>query len=297
MVAINGALGPRGENAGRFDAGTPAFTSYRIDVARRPRVPREAEHDLAERVKRGDRDAARRLIESSLSTVIAVALEYRRCGLPIDDLVQEGNIGLLKAVDHFDPTRGVRFATYAMYWVRAEIRDYVVRHYRVVRIGRSKAERRALWLYRKTREDRPEHLAAMSGLSTERAAELLPLLLSADVSLSPPPDGGPSLLERIADVDGSAEARLSDIEERKRLEAALANILGELSARDQDIVRRRLLTDEPATLQQIGLTWGISKERVRQLEETVKKRVRQKLEAQVPELGARPRPRQAKKAA
>jgi RNA polymerase sigma-32 factor len=254
-----------------------AFSSYRAAAARRAPLSPEAELDLALRHRRGDPGAARVLVEGCLSTVIAVALEYRLCGLPIEDLVQEGNLGLLKAVERFDPDRGVRLATYAAYWIRAEIREYVARQYRIVRLGSSKAERRALWIYRRTREDRPEALAALSGLSTERAAELLPLLLTHDTSLSPTSDDGGGLLDRLADRAGSVEAVLSEREERARFGAALGHLMAELSPRDQDIVRRRLLADEPATLEQLGEAWGVSKERVRQLEERLKDRMRVRL--------------------
>ncbi len=254
-----------------------SFSSYRAQVARRPKLTREAEVDLALRYRGGDRDAARELVERCLGTVIAVALEYRRCGLPIEDLVQEGNLGLLKAIERFDPERGVRLGTYATYWIRAEIREYVARHYRMARLPSSKADRRALWLYRRTHEDRPEALAASSGLTTERAAELLPLLVARDASLSPASDDGPSLLDRLADPAESAESVLGTSEEHARLRAALTQAVSRLSAREQDIVQRRLLADEPATQEQLGAAWGVSKERVRQLEESVKGRLRVRL--------------------
>lgn len=254
-----------------------SFVSYRAEVARQGRLTRQVEEELTLRYRGGDRDAARELIERCLGTVIAVALEYRRCGLPIEDLVQEGNLGLFKAIERFDPGRGVRLVTYAGYWIRAEIREYVARHYRMARLGSSKAERRALWLYRRTREDRPEALAALSGLSVERAAELLPLLASRDASLSPPVDGSPSFLDRLADPTESAENTLGRVEDHALLRAALTRILSELSERDRDIVRRRLLADEPATLEQLGAAWGVSRERVRQLEESVKGRLRIRL--------------------
>jgi RNA polymerase sigma-32 factor len=256
-----------------------SFSSYRAEVARRPRLTREVEEDLANRYRAGDRAAARELVERCLSAVIAIAREYRRCGLPIEDLVQEGNLGLLKAIERFDPDRGVRLATYAAYWIRASIREHVARYYRIARLGSSKAERRALWLYRRTREDRPEALAASSGLSTERATELLPLLLSRDTSLSPRTDDGPNLLDRLADPAEPVDSALGELEERARLRAALAEIVSELSPRDQDIVRRRLLADEPATLEELGEAWGISKERVRQLEQILKTRMRARLGA------------------
>jgi RNA polymerase sigma-32 factor len=260
-------------------AESASFASYRAEVARRPRLTREDEEDLVLAHRAGDRRASRVLVEGCLGTVIAVALEYRRCGLPVEDLVQEGNLGLLKAIDRYDPGRGARLAGYAEYWIRSEIREYVARYYRIARLGASKAERRALWLFRRTGEERPEALAALSGLSVERAAELLPLLSSRDASLSPAGDGGPSLVDRLADPAASAESALGHLEERARLQDALTRILSELPARDRDIVRRRLLADEPETLEQLGAAWGVSKERVRQLEESVKSRMRVRLRA------------------
>jgi RNA polymerase sigma-32 factor len=255
-----------------------AFGAYRAEVSRRARLTPEAERGLADRCRSGDREAARRLIEGCLSHVIAIALEYRLCGIAIEDLVQQGNLGLLKAVDRFDPDRGTRLGSYAAYWIRAEIREYVEHYYRIVRPGSSKEERRAMWLYRRTREDRPEELAAMSGLTTERATELLPLLRSLDVSLTPVESGGPSVLDLLPDGAGSAEDALGDAEVRDLLRSTVAGLLPELSARDVDIVQRRLLAEEPATLEQIGDTWGVSKERVRQIEEKVKTRMRSRFE-------------------
>lgn len=255
----------------------PSFSSYRTEVARRPGLTRQVEHDLTLRYRAGDRGAGRELVERCLGTVIAIALEYRRVGLPLEDLVQEGNLGLLKAVERFDPDREVRLSTYAAYWIRAEIREYVARHYRIARLGSSKAERRALWHYRKTREDRPEALAASSGLSPARAAALLPLLTSHDASLTPPVDGGRGLLDHLADPAASAESALGDLETRAGLQEALTKLVSELSARERDIVERRLLADEPVTLDQLGVAWGVTRERMRQVEESVKNRMRTRL--------------------
>jgi RNA polymerase sigma-32 factor len=255
------------------------LSHYRADVARRARLSPEVERDLAERYRSGDRQASRRLIEGCLDCVMAIAYEYRRWGAPIEDLVQEGNIGLLKAVERFDPGRGVRLATYAGYWIRAEIREYVARHYRIVQLGSSKGERRALRLYRKTREQRPEVLAAMSGLSAERVTALLPLLLSGDVSLTAQPgDDRPDILERLADGKGTPEQALCDADERQHVSHAVADAISALTPREQDIVRQRLLADEPATLERLGVAWGVSRERVRQIEQSTKARMRVRLE-------------------
>src|SRR3954466_4643725 len=175
-----------------------AFSVYRTPLANQPTLSAEVEHELADRCKQGDRDAGRRLIEACLPFVMTIALEYRRWGLPMEDIVQEGNVGLLKAADRFDPDRGCRLATYAAYWIRAEIREFVARGYRIVRLGSSKSERRALRIYRKTQERDPAALAEMSGLSRERVTELLPLLMARDVSLERTPDDGKAPVDRLA---------------------------------------------------------------------------------------------------
>jgi RNA polymerase sigma-32 factor len=256
-----------------------AFSSYRTQLANRTTLTPEVEHDLALRWKEGDRAAGHKLIEACLPFVMTIALEYRRWGLPLEDVVQEGNIGLLKAADRFDPDRGCRLATYAAYWIRAEIREYVARGYRIVRLGSSKSERRALRIYRKTHERDPEALAELSGLTAERATELLPLLMSRDVSLErTPSDDGRAPVDRLADDSRSPEEEACLSDERAHLKAALSQVVAELSPREQSIVAHRWLTDEPQTLEELGATFGVSKERVRQLEERAKKRMRERLE-------------------
>jgi RNA polymerase sigma-32 factor len=256
-----------------------AFSAYRTQLSNRTTLTPEAEHDLAVRWRAGDRDAGQKLIEACLPFVMTIALEYRRWGLPLEDIVQEGNIGLLKAAERFDPDRGCRLATYAAYWIRAEIREFVARGYRIVRLGSSKSERRALRIYRKTHEKNPEALAEMSGLTEARATELLPLLMARDVSLErAPTDDGKAPVDRLADEGRSPEEEACLADERQHLHAALAKVVAELSPRERRIVRQRWLTDEPQTLEELGAAFGVSKERVRQLEERAKKRMRARLE-------------------
>jgi RNA polymerase sigma-32 factor len=249
-----------------------SLTHYRAEIGRVQPLTPLAERELAERVRRGDTAAARRLVEACLATVAAIAHEYRRTGLPLEDLVQEGNLGLMKAVERFDPGFGTRLATYAAYWIRAEIRAFVVRSYRIVKIGGVKGEHRALWLYRRDRAEDPEALAEKAGLTLDRATALLPLLQANDVSLTPPPldSGRASLLDRLADRSGTPEDALADFEQRDVLRDLVDHAIDSLPPREQDIVRRRLLAEDPATLESLGSTWGVSKERVRQLEEQVK---------------------------
>jgi RNA polymerase sigma-32 factor len=247
-----------------------AFSLYRTQLADRTTLSPEAEHDLAIRYRAGERDAGRRLVEACLPFVMTIALEYRRWGLPLEDIVQEGNIGLLKAAERFDPERGCRLATYAAYWIRAEIREYVVRAYRVVRLGTTKGERRALRAYRTTRETDPERLAQVSGLTPERVTGLLPILASRETSLDAQTGDMPSLFERLPAREVSPEEEVSTQEVRAISKEVVDRALALLSERERLIVRRRMMSDEPTTLQELGDLLGVSKERVRQLEERAK---------------------------
>jgi RNA polymerase sigma-32 factor len=256
-----------------------ALSAYRNQLADRTTLTPEVEHDLAIRFRAGERDAGRKLIEACLPFVMTIALEYRRWGLPLEDIVQEGNIGLLKAAERFDPDRGCRLATYAAYWIRAEIREYVARGYRIVRLGSSKSERRALRIYRKTHERDPEALAELSGLTEARATELLPLLMARDVSLErAPSEDQKAPMDRLADEGRSPEEEACLADERAHLHTALEQVVAELSPRERRIVKQRWLTEEPETLEQLGEAFGVSKERVRQLEERAKRRMRERLE-------------------
>jgi RNA polymerase sigma-32 factor len=257
-----------------------ALTRYRFEVARASRLSPEVETELAKRYRSGDRTVAARLVEGCLDAVIVIALEYRRWGTPIEDLIQEGNIGLLKALDRFDPERGVRLATYARFWIRSQIRELVARQYRIVQLGASKAERRALRLYRKTHEQCPQELAAMSGLSVERAANLLAVIANREVSMSADPEEGRGAEERIADHGRSPEEALAHAVEEHDLRARVTAALAELSVREQAVAHQRLLADTPTTLAELGQAWGVSRERVRQIEEATKTHLRSKLTQQ-----------------
>jgi RNA polymerase sigma-32 factor len=210
---------------------------------------------------------------------MSISLEYRRWGIPMEDIVQQGNLGLLRAASKFDPGRECRLATYAAYWIRAEIRDYVVRAYRVVRLGTTKAERRALRAYRKTRETDPAALAAASGMSREKVEWLLPVLAGREASLEARFDDHGALVDRIAGALPSPEDEASATEGRGLAHVAIDEALSGLSERERMIVRERLMSEEPKTLQELGVKLGVSKERVRQIEERARGKLRAKLES------------------
>jgi RNA polymerase sigma-32 factor len=244
-----------------------SLRAYRSSVGEVAPLDRETERQLTHLWRAGDKAAGAKLVTACLPFVMSIALEYRRWGIPVEDIVQQGNLGLLRAAAKFDPARECRLATYAAYWIRAEIRDYVVRAYRVVRLGTTKAERRALRAYRRTRESDPTALAAVSGLTREKAEMLLPLLASRETSLDARTDDFGAMIDRLAAASPSPEDDASSEERRGRARHAVVLALRDLSEREQLIVRERLMADEPQTLQELGNRLGVSKERVRQIEE------------------------------
>jgi len=255
-----------------------AFTAYRAAVKRTRILSPEAERELSLRYQTGDMKAGQALVEGCLSFVMTIAREYERWGAPMEDLVQQGNLGLLEAARRFDPQRGTRLATYAAYWIRVEIREHVARSYRMVGLGKSRAERRALRLYRRTGEGDPATLGELSGLGEERTRVLLPLLTSGDLHLDQPwGEGDSSLGERLSGDAPSPEDETCEADQREKLAGAVKQVVSELTPREQRIVERRLLADEPDTLEELGAVFGVTRERVRQIEVGAKKRMRARL--------------------
>lgn len=254
-----------------------SLDAYRRAIARHPQLSSEEERELARRYREGDRRAGDRLIHACLPFVLMIAREYRCWGVPLEDIVQQGNLGLLKAALRFDPDRECRLVTYAAYWVRAEIREYVVRSYRMVRLGTTKGERRALRAYRKTRESDPALLAEMSGLPIAAVEKLMPALAGRDVSVDAPLPSGATVLERLASNDATPEERAMETQQSLQTRAEIESFLCEIPARERTILRERWMSETPVTLQHLGRRFGISKERVRQLEERTLAQLRGRL--------------------
>lgn len=253
---------------------------YRESLAGLRALDRDVERDLARLFAQGDKAAGDKLVEACLPFVVSIALEYRRWGVPLEDIVQQGNIGLLKAARKFDASRECRLATYAAYWIRAEIREYVVRAFRVVRIGTTKGERRALRAYRKTKNADPVALAKASGLSEERVRMLLPIISGRETSLDAAFGDLPPAIERLTSAEPSPEELAARGEAASLASTAVHDAVSHLDDRERLIVRERLMGDDPPTLQELGARLGVSKERVRQIEE----RARQKLRGELRDL-------------
>lgn len=254
-----------------------ALRAYRESLNGFRALDRNIERELARAYLEGDRRAGDRLVEACLPFVVSIALEYRRWGVPLEDIIQQGNLGLLKAAAKFDPKRECRLATYAAYWIRAEIREYVVRAFRVVRLGTTKGERRALRAFRRAKTTDPAALAKLSGLSEERVRLLLPLIATKEASLDATANDMPPAVERLPSASMSPEDEASRDEISAQAGVAVRAAVGVLDEREQMIVKARLMAEDPPTLQELGTQLGVSKERVRQLEERARLKLRGEL--------------------
>lgn len=238
----------------------------------------EAERKLARAYRAGDREAGEKLIEACLPFVVRIAVEYRRWGVPLEDLVQQGSLGLLKAAEKYDASKEVRLITYAVYWIRAEIRDYVVRSYRIVRLGTTRSERRALRAYRREGVESVAALAERSGMPMARCEKLWPILVQQDSSLDVCFDDarGP-VVERMAGEMPTPEDLTLARTLREEQRCAVRGAMLRLDKRERRIAHARFLSDEPCTLEALGREFGVSKERVRQLEVRVRDKLRDAL--------------------
>jgi RNA polymerase sigma-32 factor len=237
------------------------------------------EHALTAAFQAGDLRAGDRLVAHNLRHVLGIALEYRRWGVPIEDLVQQGCLGLLHAARRFDPAHAACLRTYAAYWIRAEIRDYVVRCHRIVRLGTTRTERRAMRAFRSTPVASAAELAELSGMPLPRCEMLWAVLAQRDRSLEAPTPTGTCakdmLRDALPDPEACAEAREQDAHAHERVSRAL----GALTERERCIVRARMMADEPETLDRLGERLGVSRERVRQLEHRAKQKMYEALVA------------------
>ncbi|MEM6954412.1 MAG: sigma-70 family RNA polymerase sigma factor [Myxococcota bacterium] len=250
---------------------------YRDSLGNVRTLGADEERELAREWRAGNQRAGQKIIEASLPFVIRVAREYIRWGAPLEDLVQQGNLGLLKAAEKYDPDKGCRLVTYASYWIRAEIRDYVVRHYRIVRLGTTRTERRAMRAFRRQGIEDYKELAEASGMPEARAEKLWPLLVQSDSSLDAQYGTQSAGVTRLEDGAASPE----DIVHRQHTIAGVRDAMNEalncLTDRERRIVETRILGEDPPTLEALGREMGVSKERVRQLEVRARAKLRNEL--------------------
>lgn len=269
----------------------PELDRYIEKVRAIPTLSREDEHDLAVLVRAGDQRAADRLVEANLRYVIAVALQYRRYGIRLADLIAEGSVGLVTAVQKFDPDRGTRFVTYAGYWIRAFVLEAVVRSTSLVGAGSGPLRSKLFFRLRRERarvanlerdpQRRIEMMAERFGVSPEKMDQMLRRLEGKDVSLDAKvfDDSGISLVDTLED-DGVLQDEAVDRTHRQELlSSRLHDALGALDERERFIVENRLLRDDEdeMTLAALGRKLGVSRERARQLEARAKQKLRAEL--------------------
>jgi len=250
-----------------------------------PMLTAEEEKSLAERLYYdGDIEAAKKLVLSHLRFVIHVARGYSGYGLPQADLIQEGNIGLMKAVKRFNPEVGVRLVSFAVHWIKAEIHEYVLRNWRIVKVATTKAQRKLFFNLRKTKqrlgwfnENEVDMVANELGVSKEDVIEMESRMTGADVGFDLPTDDddeayAPSLYLEDKSSNFAAELESENFEEQatEKLGTALAN----LDERSQDIIKARWLDDEKATLHDLAAKYNVSAERIRQLEANALKKLK-----------------------
>ena len=260
------------------DAG---LSRYLAEIRKFPILTPEDEYMFAKRLKEhGDTDAARKLITSHLRLVAKIAMGYRGYGLPVSEIVSEGNVGLMQAVKRFDPDKGFRLATYAMWWIRAAIQEYVLRSWSMVKLGTTAAQKKLFFNLRKAKSNigaieegdlTPAHTAKLAdqlGVTEKEVTEMNRRLTGPDSSLNAPlrTESENEWQDWLADDMPDQETRLAEREERSDRHEALTNALDTLSERERDIIQERRLKDEPATLEELSQKYGVSRERVRQIE-------------------------------
>ena len=264
--------------------------SYEQAVARFPMLSAEEERDLAERYQRDqDLDAARALVLSHLRFVVHVARGYKGYGLPQADLVQEGNVGLMKAVKRFDPSLGVRLVSFAVHWIRAEIHEYILRNWRIVKVATTKAQRKLFFNLRSAKKrlgwmnrEEVEAIARDLDVPPEAVIEMEQRLSATDPGLDGPGEGsdeheGRAPVAYLEDMRFDPATRVEEEEWETRGAARLREALTKLDGRSRDILEHRWLADERVTLQELADRYNVSAERIRQLEANAMRKLKAEL--------------------
>ena len=269
---------------------------YLTEIRRYPLLSREEEHTIAVRYhETQDVDAAYRLVTANLRLVVMIARQYQRAFKNLLDLVQEGNIGLMEAVKKYDPYRGIRFPSYAVWWIRAYIIRYVMNNWRMVKLGTTQAQRKLFFNLQKERERleaegfrvEPKLLAQRLSVKESEVIEMRQRMAGRDLSVDAPMasdhDGG-SLLEVLPSQAATAEDAFGDAETRELISRKVKEFGETLAGKERVIFDGRLMAEEPLTLQEIGDQYKISRERVRQIEERLKKKLKAHLLAESDDL-------------
>ncbi len=256
---------------------------YLQEISKIPMLEPKEELELSRKWRdEGDVSAAHRLVTSHLRLVAKIAFKYRGYGLPMGELIAEGNIGMMQAVKRFDPEKGFRLSTYAIWWIRAAIQEYILRSWSMVKIGTSAAQKRLFFNLRKLKkkigvgeggersmtDQQASDIARILEVSAEDVKDMDQRMSGADVYLNSAvgPDGEDEKMDFLMDATPSHEILLAEHQEMVGKNALLQAAMAKLSERERDIIMRRRLKEEPDTLEDLSQAYGISRERVRQIE-------------------------------
>ncbi len=264
---------------------TDGLRIYLSQIERYPVLGRDEEYVLAIRFRdQKDEEAAKRLITSNLRFVIKVALGYRNYGVKLMDLIQEGNIGLMKAVERFDPDKGFRLISYAIWWIKAYIQNFIIKSWSLVKIGTTQAQRKLFYRVADLPEARDfdNHLENVSKLADrinvtqDEVIDMAARLKAHDLSLDDliGDRSRDSFADTLKDEAPDQEEILSELEERQDLKLWADNALQTLNPREKYIVEKRILSEEPLTLKELGKHFGITRERARQIERSALEKLR-----------------------
>jgi len=272
---------------------TDPLAIYLADVRKYPVLSKEEEQEIAKKYfESKDPEAAQILVKSNLRFVVKIAAEYSKFGAKMIDLIQEGNVGLMHAVREFNPYKGARLITYAVWWIRGHIQEYLMRQYSMVRIGTTQNQRKLFYQLQKEKDaldalGQTPDIALLSsrlGIPEDEVEQMAQRMSGRDVSLDRPldDDSGGTLLDfQKSTSDMSLDERLAYEEELEVLKAKLQELRPELSERERIILDERILNDEPLTLQEIGEKHGITREAVRQMEVRVMKKIKDKMDGKL----------------
>jgi RNA polymerase sigma-32 factor len=261
-------------------AGESGLSRYLAEIKRFPMLEPQDEYMLAKSWREhGDRDAAHKLVTSHLRLVAKIAMGYRGYGLPIGEVISEGNVGLMQAVKRFEPEKGFKLATYAMWWIRASIQEYILRSWSLVKMGTTASQKKLFFNLRKAKSKisafeegdlKPDQVALIAtrlGVPEQDVVDMN-RRLGGDASLNAPlrEEGEGEWQDWLVDESSSQEAVLADREESDVRHGALRRALSVLNDRERRIFEARRLADEPVTLEDLSTEFGVSRERVRQIE-------------------------------
>lgn len=274
--------------------GESGLKRYLSEIRKFPLLNPEEEYMLAKRwQEHQDPQAAHRLVTSHLRLVAKIAMGYRGYGLPISEIVSEGNVGLMQAVKRFEPDKGFRLATYAMWWIRASIQEFILRSWSLVKIGTTSDQKKLFFNLRKAKNhinaiedgdlsaDHLKTLADQLGVAESEVVNMNRRLSAPDSSLNAPlrSESESEWQDWLTDDSESQETVLAEEEEYDERRGLLEAALGELPEREREILRARKLEEEPATLEELSARFGISRERVRQIEVRAFERLQEKMKA------------------